>query len=81
MTVDDWVLEAVEELGRGKAGVSLRQIQRYIDEHHYEELALDTLQASLNRWLKAGKVALEDDRYHPVKATSREDALRRLFND
>lgn len=81
MTVDDWVLEAVAELSRGKAGASIRQIQRYIDEHHYEELALDTLKASLDKWRKAGKVELRDDHYVATKATSKEDAMRRLFND
>ena len=45
MTVDDWVYEAVEK--RGKAGATVREVQRYIDEHHYEELAIVTITTSL----------------------------------
>ncbi|CAN5510394.1 hypothetical protein BH24DEI1_BH24DEI1_05910 [soil metagenome] len=80
MNVDDWVLEAVSELGRGKAGASIRQVQRYIDERRHEELALDTLRASLSRWVGAGRLELEDDHYFVAKATSKEDAMRRLFS-
>ncbi len=78
MTVDDWVLEAVEALGRGN-GATLRQIQRRIDEFHYEELAVDTLEASLERLAELGKVAMKDDRWLPVKKTTKEDALKKLF--
>jgi hypothetical protein len=80
MTVDDWVLEAVERLGRGK-GSSVREIQRFIDEHHHEELALDTIGTSLARWLKAGRLEQHDGSWRAVKATGKEDAMRRLFND
>ncbi len=81
MTVDDWVLEAVTELARGGAGANIRQIQRYIDERHFEELALDTIRASLDKWVKAGKLEEKDDHYHLAKSTSKEDAVRRLFHD
>lgn len=78
MTVDDWVLEAVEALGRG-SGATLRQIQRQIDEFHYEELAVDTIEASLERLVELGKVVVKDNRWLPVKKTSKEDALKKLF--
>lgn len=81
MTVDDWVLTAVGELGRGGAGATVRKIQRYIDDHHHEELAVDTIEASLAKWAAAGKVEEKDGQYHLVKTTSKEDAMRRLFND
>jgi hypothetical protein len=81
MTVDDWVLEAVTELGRGGAGASIRQIQRYIDERHYEELAVDTIRTSLERWTEAGRLEEKDGQYYLAKSTSKEDAVRRLFND
>jgi hypothetical protein len=81
MTVDDWVLEAVSELGRGGAGANLRQVQRYIDDKHHEELAVDTIRASLAKWVKAGKLEAREDRWYLIKTTSKEDAARRLFND
>ena len=79
MTVDDWVFEAVVELG--KAGATIREVQAYIDEHHYEELAIDTLENALDTLAAAGRVALEGTRWHPVRKTSKEDALKRLFGD
>jgi hypothetical protein len=81
MTVDDWVLTAVSELGRGNAGATLRAIQRYIDDQHHEELATDTIEASLAKWMAAGKISEKDGHFFLVKATSKEDAMRRLFND
>lgn len=79
MTVESWVLEAVEA-GSVK-GVALRDVQRYIDERHYEELAVDTLEAALAALQDAGKITLEAGRYFPAKRTSKEDAMRQLFRD
>ena len=42
MTVETWVFEAIESIG--KPGALVRDIQRHIDEHRYEELALDTIE-------------------------------------
>lgn len=79
MTVDEWVFEAVEKAG--KNGASLREIQRYIDEHRYEELAIDTIESALDQLETAGRIARKDDRWVAVRRTSKEDALKRLFGD
>ena len=79
MTVDAWVLEAVE--AASNRGVTLRDVQRHIDEKHFEELAVDTLEASLAGLLEAGRITIEGERYHPAKRTSKEDALKKLFGD
>lgn len=81
MTVDDWTLEAVEALGRNQDGATVRQLQRYIDEHRYEELAVDTIEVSLQRLAAQGKVEATMTGWRPRKKTSKEDALKRLFND
>ncbi|HET8985170.1 MAG TPA: hypothetical protein VFN03_05380, partial [Trueperaceae bacterium] len=44
MTVDEWVFEAVESAG--SKGATVREVQRSIDEKHFEELAIDTIEAS-----------------------------------
>ena len=79
MTVDDWVFEAVE-LSKG-TGATVREIQRRIDERHYEELAIDTIEASLASLAEAERVQEIDGRWHTVRRVSKEDALRRLFGD
>ncbi len=79
MTVDSWVLEAVEA-GAPK-GRTLRDVQRHIDERHFEELAVDTIEASLASLLAAGKITRDGERYFPVKRTSKEDAMKQLFGD
>jgi hypothetical protein len=79
MTVDDWVFEAVES--HGATGVTLREIQRYIDEHHYEELAIDTLESALDKLAAMGRIELDGLRWRPAQKTSKEDALKRLFGD
>lgn len=79
MTVDTWVLEAVRRAG--SRGATLREVQRYIDEHRFEELAVDTLQRSLEHLIEEGKVAQQDERYVAISKTSREDALKKLFGD
>ena len=80
MTVDDWVLEAVRALSRGR-GATLREVQRFIDEHHFEELAVDTLQRSLDKLVAKGRLEAVDGHWSVVKGTSREDAARKLFGD
>lgn len=79
MTVDQWVFEAVES--HAKTGASLRDIQRHIDEHHYEELAIDTIESSLEKLRAQGKLHLEGTRWHTTGRTSKEDALKKLFGD
>ncbi|MDF1523342.1 MAG: hypothetical protein P1P87_11080 [Trueperaceae bacterium] len=80
MTVDEWVFEALERAGTH--GATVRELQRSIDEHHYEELAIDTIEAALASLASAGRATAHDDgRWHPVRTTTKEDALRRLFGD
>lgn len=79
MTVDDWVLEAVES--GGVKGATVREIQRFIDEKHFEELAIDTIELSIATLLEADRITADGARYHPAKRTSKEDALKRLFGD
>lgn len=77
MTVEDWALEAVESYG--KAGATLREVQRYIDERHFEELAVDTLEDALEQLVTGGRLEHRPPRWYPVKKTSKEDALNKLF--
>ncbi len=79
MTTDDWVFEAIER--SGSKGASLREIQRFIDENHFEELAVDTIQTTLEQLTSKDRIALEGDRWHLIKKTSKEDALKKLFGD
>ncbi len=79
MTVDDWVYEAVES--SGEAGASVHDIQRYIDDHHYEELAMDTLESSLAKLVTVGRIAPHGTRWAIAERTSKEDALRKPFGD
>lgn len=79
MTVDQWVFEAVE--AHPKTGATVREIQRYIDEHHYEELAIDTIETSLEKLRAAGRLRLEGTRWHREGRTTKEDALKKLFGD
>ncbi len=79
MTVNTWVLEALRSAGN--RGLTLREVQRYIDEHRYEELAVDTLQRSLSHLMEQGKVEQQDERYVVASKTSKEDALKKLFGD
>lgn len=79
MTVDDWVFEAVERAAA--SGANVREVQRSIDEHHYEELAIDTIEASLAALGAAGRIVERDDRWRVQRSTSKEDALKRLFGD
>ena len=80
MTVDDWVFEALERAA--VAGATVRGVQRSIDEHHYEELAIDTIEASLASLAKAGRATEhEGGRWRAHRTVSKEDALKRLFGD
>lgn len=77
MTVETWVFEAIEAIG--KSGALVRDIQRHIDEHRYEELALDTIEAALDALLGEGRVEFDGQRYRVAGRTSKEDALKKLF--
>lgn len=79
MTVDDWVLEAVQQAG--EQGATLREVQRRIDERHYEELAVDTIEASLAALTAAERVREHEGRWTFVRKTTKEDALKQLFGD
>lgn len=81
MTVEDWTLEAVEAMGKQKEGVTIRQIQRYVDEHHYEELAVDTIEAALDKLEADGKVEKAAGGWKALKKTTKEDALKKLFGE
>lgn len=78
MNVDDWVLEAV----RAKAhGSSLREVQRYIDEHHFEELSVRVLGDALDKLVDRGLVTVDTERYFAAAKTNKEDALKKLFGE
>ncbi|MDZ7800225.1 MAG: hypothetical protein U5K81_05450 [Trueperaceae bacterium] len=80
MTVDEWVFEAVES--SGERGATLREIQRWIDDVHGDELAPDTIEASLTALVEAERVReTTDGRYACVPKTDKADALRRLFGE
>ena len=79
MTVDDWVFEAVERAAA--SGASLREMQRSVVEHHYEELAVDTIETSLAALAAAGRIVEREGRWRVQRSTSKEDALKRLFGD
>lgn len=79
MTVDDWVFEALERAA--SSGVTPRELQRVIDEHHYEELAIDTIEASLATLASAGRAVEHEGRWRAVRATSKADALKKLFGE
>ena len=79
MTVDTWILEALRSAG--SRWLTLREVQRHIDEHRYEELAVDTLQRSLDHLIERGNVEQKGERYAAVSKTNKEDALKKLFGD
>ncbi len=79
MTVDEWVFEALERAGAH--GATVREVQRLVDEHRYEELAIDTIEASLASLAEAGRAHETESRWRAVRTTTKEDALRRLFGD
>ncbi len=77
MTVETWVFEAIESIG--KPGALVRDIQRHIDEHRYEELALDTIESALEKLLEAARIERDGQRYRVASRISKEDALKKLF--
>lgn len=79
MTVDEWVFEAIEKAG--KNGATIREIQRFIDEHRFEELAIDTIEAAVDKLEAEGRIERHDGRWVRVRRTTTEDALKRLFGD
>lgn len=79
MTVDDWVFEALEQ--HPKTGATLREIQRYVDEHHYEELAVDTIEAALENLTSQGRATKKGTRWLVEHKTSKDDALKKLFGE
>jgi len=78
MNVDDWILEAVASTPHGS---SLREVQRYLDEHHHEELSVKVLGDALDRLVQGGRLEVANERYFAVKKTNREDALKKLFGE
>ncbi|CAA9588014.1 MAG: hypothetical protein AVDCRST_MAG86-4187 [uncultured Truepera sp.] len=78
MSVDDWVIEAVRSTIHG---ASLREVQRYIDEHHHEELSVKVLGDALDKLVQKGQLEVDNERYFAVKKTNREDALKKLFGE
>jgi aldehyde:ferredoxin oxidoreductase len=78
MNVDDWITEAVRSRTHGS---SLREVQRYIDEHHREELSVKVLGDALDRLVQVGKLEVDNERYFAVSKTNKEDALKRLFGE
>ncbi len=78
MNVDDWVTEAVRSTPHGS---SLREVQRYIDEHHFEELSVKVLGDALDRLVQGGQLEVDNERYFAVSKTNKEDALKRLFGE
>lgn len=79
MTVDEWVFEAVER--SGAEGATVREVQRSIDERRFEELAIDTIEASLEKLEGQGRVLRDGSRWRPAQRTSKEDALKKLFGE
>ena len=78
MNVSDWVLEAVRSTTHG---ASLREVQRYIDEHHHEELSVKVLGDTLDNLVQRGQLEVDNERYFAVKKTNKEDALKKLFGE
>lgn len=80
MTVDDWVYEAVET--SGPRGVSVREIQRWIDEARGEELAVDTIEGALATLVDAGRLTqVAEGRWAVAPRTGTTDAVKRLFGE
>ncbi|MGL4608823.1 MAG: hypothetical protein ACRCYY_03930 [Trueperaceae bacterium] len=79
MTVDEWVYEALEQ--HPKTGATVREVQRYVDEHHYEELAVDTIEAALESLVAQGRVTKEGTRWQAMHKVSKDDALKKLFGE
>ena len=59
----------------------MRDIQKHIDEHRFEELALDTIESALEALLGEDRIEKDGSRYRVKGRTSKEDALRKLEYD
>ena len=79
MAIDEWVIEAIET--HGGMGITLLAVQRYIDEYHNEELALNTIRDSLISLANIGRLINIEDLWYLKTNTSKEDALKKLFGD
>ncbi len=79
MSVTNWVMEAIER--SFNKGATIREIQRFIDEQHYEELAIFTIETELKSLLKKSRIKKSDDRYFKAEQTSKEDAFKKLFGE
>lgn len=78
-SVETWIEEALRYVG--KEGASLSQIQRFIDEHHYEELAKDTLQRGLNKLISKQRVKEVMGNYVLERPQNSKAAFDNLFKD
>ena len=78
MNVEDWVLGAVRARAHGS---SLREVQRYLDEHRHEELSVKVLADALDKLVGRGLVRVDTERYFAVTRTNKEDALKKLFGE
>ena len=78
MNVDDWTYEAVE---KHLEGASVREVQRYIDEHQHAELALNTIEDALKRLARAERITQDGEAWKVTKRTSKDDAMKKLFRD
>ncbi len=78
MNVDDWVTEAVRAATQG---ASLREVQRYIDEHHHQELSVKVIGDALDKLVGQGQLEVDNERYFAVQKTSKDDALKKLFGE
>lgn len=80
MTVNGWVREAVR--AARDRGATVREVQRWIDEHHGEELAVATIEASLTQQTEEGTLTRTGPgRWTLAAKTTKADALRRLFGE
>lgn len=79
MTTEDWVYEAVQR--SSSKGATIREVQRFIDEHHYEELAIDTIKQSLAKLELQQRLKCEAEHWKVSKQVSKEDAFKKLFGD
>ncbi len=79
-TVDDWVHEAVEAAGH--RGATVRDVQRWVDEARGEELAVDTIEATLATLVRQERIeSVGENRWALRPKTGKADALRRLFGE
>lgn len=78
MTVDVWIHDAVK--AAGPKGATVRDVQRWIDEHRHEELAVDTIEVGLARLVEAGHLEqVGNDRWTDAPKLDADEAAKRLF--